>query len=197
MTTTDLNHQGAPQRTQRRPCPASRNVETMQPSPRTGEAITADESAFVEKAGVVLETTGLTRLSGRLLGWLLICTPREQSAEDLVTALQASTGGISTQARALIRFGFIERVGLPRDRRTYYRLKDHAFEANFTEQTQVLKMVRELGDEGLDLLTDTNPTPGRLDRLSQMRDLFAFMEGEWPQLMARFHAQQTSTTPQE
>lgn len=153
----------------------------------------AQTAAFVEKAGVVLETTGLTRLAGRLLGWLLICSPEAQSAEDLVTALRASTGGISTQARALIRYGFVERIGIAGDRRTYYRLKDHAFEAAFVEQAQAMGMVRALADEGLELL---QASPGRsaagqdLDRLRQMRDLFAFMEGEWPELMRRFHAQQ-------
>ncbi|MGB3829296.1 MAG: transcriptional regulator [Ornithinimicrobium sp.] len=150
--------------------------------------------AFVEKAGVALETTGLTRLSGRMLGWLLICSPREQSADDLVTALQASTGGVSTQARALIRYGFIERVGLPRDRRTYYRLREHAFEAAFAEQTQGLTLVRQLADEGLDLVGDTDPAR---ERLTQMRDLFAFMEREWPQVMNRFHDHNASPPRRE
>lgn len=168
----------------------------MQTSQFDTDLMDAQTAAFVEKAGVVLETTGLTRLSGRLLGWLLICSPREQSAEDLVTALRASTGGISTQARALIRYGFIERIGLTGDRRTYYRLKDHAFEAAFVEQTQAMSMVRALADEGLDLL---RAAPGKsgsgqdVGRLSQMRDLFAFMEGEWPELVRRFHAQQQHT----
>ncbi len=174
----------------RRHLSVSHSVETMEPSRFDDNTMTPEMVAFVEKAGVALETTGLTRLSGRMLGWLLICSPREQSAEDLVAALQASTGGVSTQARALIRYGFIERVGLPRDRRTYYRLKEHAFEAAFAEQTQGLTLVRQLADEGLDLVEDTDPAR---ERLTQMRDLFAFMEGEWPQIMKRFHAQHPTT----
>lgn len=165
----------------------------MTANPTNAETpLSTKQSAFVEKAGVVLEATGLTRLSGRLLGWLLICSPREQSAEDIVSALQASTGGISTQARALIRYGFIERVGLPRDRRTYYRLKDHAFEAAFTDQTQSLSAMRDLASQGLEVVNDGQGSQELLNRLDQMHDLFVFLESEWPKLMTRFYEQQAS-----
>ncbi|MBW8172236.1 hypothetical protein K0651_04130 [Ornithinimicrobium sp. Arc0846-15] len=165
---------------------------TEQPSGPPG-SIPAEMVDFVEKAGVVLEATGLTRLSGRMLGWLLICSPREQSAEDLVAALQASTGGVSTQARALIRYGFIERIGLPKDRKTYYRLKDHAFEAAFADQTQSLGQVHDLAAEGLNLVGESDAAR---QRLSQMQDLFGFMRVEMPQMMQRFHAQQAAKLPE-
>lgn len=55
----------------------------------------------------------------RLLGWLLVCRPERQSSEELASALDASSGGISTNARMLIQFGYIERVGVAGDRRTY------------------------------------------------------------------------------
>lgn len=83
----------------------------------------ADIMEFVEQMGGYFESSGLTRLAGRLLGWLLVCDPERQSSEELATALAASSGGISTTARMLIQFGFIERLAVAGDRRTFYRLR--------------------------------------------------------------------------
>ena len=59
---------------------------------------------FVEQMGGYFESNGLTRLSGRLLGWLLVCRPERQSSEELASALDASSGGIRTNARMLEQF---------------------------------------------------------------------------------------------
>ena len=56
---------------------------------------TAEELAFVEDVAVFLESFGLLRMAGRILAWLLICEPPEQSAADLARVLQASKGAIS------------------------------------------------------------------------------------------------------
>ncbi len=41
-----------------------------------------------------ISSQGLTRLAGRLLGWLLVCDPEEQqSSEELATALAANGRG--------------------------------------------------------------------------------------------------------
>ena len=50
---------------------------------------------FVEQMGGHFESDGMTRLSGHLLGWLLVCQPERQSSEELAAALDAS-GGIET-----------------------------------------------------------------------------------------------------
>lgn len=75
-----------------------------------------DIMEFVEQMGGYFESRSLTRLAGRLLGWLLVCDPERQSSEELATALAASSGGISTNARMLIQFGFIERLAVAGDR---------------------------------------------------------------------------------
>lgn len=52
-----------------------------------------DIMEFVEQMGGYFESRSLTRLAGRLLGWLLVCDPERQSSEELATALAASSGG--------------------------------------------------------------------------------------------------------
>ena len=41
------------------------------------------QAAFVEEMGQYLASIGMTPMSGRMLAWLLICDPAEQTAADL------------------------------------------------------------------------------------------------------------------
>jgi hypothetical protein len=50
---------------------------------RPAPAPTAEELAFVEEFGRLLEEEGAPRIAGRILGWLLICEPPHQSFNDL------------------------------------------------------------------------------------------------------------------
>jgi DNA-binding transcriptional regulator GbsR (MarR family) len=78
------------------------------------------ELHYVEEFGLFWEQMGLPRMTGRILGWLLICDPPEQTMTDLTEVLQASKSSISTGTRMLIQFGFIERISLPGERKDYY-----------------------------------------------------------------------------
>ena len=144
----------------------------------SGDVDVADPNAeimeFVEQLGGYFESHGLTRLAGRLLGWLLVCDPERQSSEELATALNASSGGISTNARMLIRFGYIERLGLAGDRRTYFRLRPHAFAAGERQRIRTMADLQTLADAGLHALRGAPPQRSR--RIQEMRDLSAYME---------------------
>ena len=41
------------------------------------------QAAFVEEMGQYLTSVGMTPMAGRMLAWLLICDPAEQTAADL------------------------------------------------------------------------------------------------------------------
>ena len=107
---------------------------------------------FVERMGGSFESVGLTRLAGRMLGWLLICDPPHQSSDQLAVALRASSGGVSTTARQLIQYGFVERFGVPSDRRAFFRLRRHAFEASFAQSIESASTMHRLALAGLDAL---------------------------------------------
>lgn len=47
---------------------------------------------YIEEAGLLLERFGLPRMTGRVLGALLLAEPLEQTAEELAATLQASRG---------------------------------------------------------------------------------------------------------
>lgn len=138
------------------------------------DAAPRDLMSFVEQMGGYFESNGLPRLAGRLLGWLLVCEPERQSSEDLADALGASSGGISTNARVLSQFGFIERLAVAGDRRSYFRLRPHAFAAGERHRLQTMADLQRMADAGLDALRDA--APERTRRLHEMRDLLTYME---------------------
>ena len=86
-----------------------------------------EEKRFVEDIGLIMEEQGRPRIAGRILGWLLICEPPEQSFADLVAVLGVSKGSVSAMTRLLLEGGLIERVPVPGDRQTYYQMAPDAW----------------------------------------------------------------------
>jgi len=139
---------------------------------------------FVEQMGGYFESNGLTRLAGRLLGWLLVCEPERQSSEDLASALDASSGGISTNARTLIQFGYIERLALAGDRRTYYRLRPNAFAAGERQRIRSMSDLTVMAETGLRAMRGAPPESTR--RLEEMRTLLSYMHDALSEALDRF-----------
>jgi DNA-binding transcriptional regulator GbsR (MarR family) len=143
---------------------------------------------FVEQMGGYFELNGLTRLAGRLLGWLLVCQPERQSSEDLAAALDASSGGISTNARTLIQFGYIERLALAGDRRTYYRLRPNAFAAGERQRIRTMADLTVMAEGGLRALRGAPPEATR--RLEEMHTLLTSMQSALVEALDRFGTSQ-------
>jgi DNA-binding transcriptional regulator GbsR (MarR family) len=144
-----------------------------------------EKQNFVEEVGNAFEQTGLPRMAGRIFGWLLICSPPHQNAEQIGRALLASKGSISTSTRLLIQHNLIERVSLPGVRHDYLRLKTGA--TGFMIEHGIdgeVRMFRQLTERGLKLI-DKDNTESR-EILKEMNELYHFMERELPLLRKRW-----------
>lgn len=143
-----------------------------------------EKKRFIEEVGLLFEQTGLPRMAGRILGWLLIADPPHQTTSDLTEALLASKASISTVTRLLIRIGLIERISLPGERRDYFRIRSGAWHQHFKESLAQTTATRQLAERGLELLEGD----AHLNRqwLEEMRDMYAFFEREFPALMERW-----------
>lgn len=144
---------------------------------------TPEEQKYVEDFGLYWEAQGLPRTTGRILAWLLICDPPHQTMHDLTDALQASKSSISTASRMLIQMGMIERISLPGERRDYYRLLPHVWADLLVAKRRQFTDFRRLAERGLDLLPAES---SRGERLREMRDLYAFMEDAYPELLRKW-----------
>ena len=146
--------------------------------------------SFADEVGLFYEDLGLPRAWGRLLGWLLVCEPDFQCAEDFANVLHGSRGSVSMTTRALIRSGMVERRTLRGDRRTYYRIRPDSWTTVLEEQQRSTKRLRTLAERGLELLKDEPPQ--RRQRLDELHSLMAFFERELPALIDDWRRQRDS-----
>jgi len=154
-----------------------------------------EEKRFAEEVGIVFEQTGLPRMAGRIFGWLLISDPPHQSTDQLAEALMASKGSISTMTRLLIQISLIERLSLPGVRHDYFRLRPDAWKHMIRRGLEdEIKMVRQLAEHGLELLTDKTALTRKW--LEEMRDTYAFFEREFPVLLEHWEQEQAKHHPQ-
>ena len=144
----------------------------------------AEVKRFVEDVGIFFEEMGLPRMAGRIIGWLFTSDPPYQSSGELAEALMASKGSISTMTRLLIQFNLIERFSLPGIRHDYFRIRSDGWHHLAKQRGDQIKTMRQLCDHALGLLG--GKAQGNREWLSEMRDMYAFFEREFPALMERW-----------
>ena len=154
--------------------------------------MTADFSAgrsYAEEAAVVLSGMGLPLATGKLLGWLLICTPAAQSGAEMAAALGLSKGSVSAGIRMLESSGLARRVAMPGRRGTFYEMTPDAIMR--AAGSEKFTYFRQLLDRGLEVVGGED-APGA-ERLRLNRDFYAFLEAEVPKLVERFRQQRGQT----
>lgn len=147
-----------------------------------------EQQQFTESFGLFAEGVGLPRMAGRILAWLLIGDPPEQTMHELMVARQASKSSISTMIRLLIGFRMVERVSLPGQRRDYYRVPPDFWERWLEDSVNKIAAFRQMAARGLALLA--HESPERRSRLQTMHDVYLLLEQAYPQLVAEWRALQ-------
>ncbi|CAL9353669.1 HTH-type transcriptional regulator MmpR5 [Nocardiopsis dassonvillei] len=147
-------------------------------------APTDDESAFVDEVAEFFAREGLPLISGRVVGWLLICDPPEQSPARIAEALQVSRSSLSTAARLLTPSGLVETVRRPGDRNAYLRISPDGWSRMLERRYAQAAGFREVTEHGLRVLRDASPQ--RRERLANVNELYRFLESELPDLFRRW-----------
>jgi DNA-binding MarR family transcriptional regulator len=142
------------------------------------------EITFADHAGrLYARRYGMAPMVGRLLGYLMVCGPREQSISELAEALLASRSAIAGAVSTLETLGLVRRsraAGERMDRVSLDRTSRRAFGFDVSEYREQ----RELAREGLEVLADAPP-----ERRAVLLELAAFadflverlpvLEAEW------------------
>ncbi len=92
----------------------------------------------------------------------------------------------------LTSVGLAERVPAPASRRDHYRLRDDAWALLYTNQNEVIAAMQAAVEAGI-TATGRDSLAGK--RLTQMRDFYAFLLGEIPALLDRWHQQSMPASP--
>jgi DNA-binding MarR family transcriptional regulator len=142
------------------------------------------EITFADHAGrLYARRYGMAPMVGRLLGYLMVCAPREQSLAELAEGLLASRSAIAGAVSALETLGLVRRsraAGERMDRVCIDRSSRRAWGFDISEYREQ----GELAREGLEMLADAP-----LERRAVLLELAAFadflverlpvMEQEW------------------
>jgi hypothetical protein len=115
------------------------------------------EITFADHAGRFYgRRYGMAPMVGRLLGYLAVCDPREQSITELADALLASRSAIAGAVNALETLGLIRRSRAAGERMDRVRIDMSSPRATGFDISEYQEQV-ELAQEGLRLLADTPP----------------------------------------
>ncbi|MCX7602386.1 MAG: MarR family transcriptional regulator [Meiothermus sp.] len=131
---------------------------------------------FVEEFALAYEAAGLPRIAGRILGWLMVCDPPEQTAAQLVATLGVSKASISTMTRLLTQMHLIEKVPKRGARSDFYRVRPGIWTERVKNGLASLAVYKKLAEKGLHLME--NAPPERSERLLEMYQIYSFFEEE-------------------
>jgi DNA-binding transcriptional ArsR family regulator len=139
---------------------------------------------FVDSVGEwTARSAGLPPMTGRVLGWLLVCDPPEQTAAELGEALGASAGSISAATRMLVGAKLVDRLRIRGERAERFRFRSDAWDEQILDPgaTQVRALLRR----GMAALADEPPERRR--RLEELDEFYAWWEERAPRLVEEWH----------
>jgi DNA-binding transcriptional regulator GbsR (MarR family) len=124
---------------------------------------------WVERvAAAFAQHFGLPPITGRILGWLLICDPPEQSAGEIADAIGASRASLTTSMRLLTAGDLVRRRHRPGERTTWFRIDDDAWEKVIRQRIIGMASLREITEDAMSLVGPDS------DRASRVRAAHAF-----------------------
>lgn len=147
-------------------------------------ARSTDLHQAAEQLALVLSSHGMQKMTARVLAALLFSEQPSVTMTELADILQASAGSISGSLKMLTSVGLAERVPAPASRRDHFRLRDNAWAILFTNQNETLAAMQAAADAGIAATDRSSPAH---DRLTQMRDFYAFLMAEIPSILERWH----------
>jgi hypothetical protein len=118
------------------------------------------------------ERFGLPPITGRILGWLMVCDPPEQSAGEIAKAIGASRASLTTNMRMLTVSSLVRRRSRPGGRTTYFRIDDDAWEKVIRQRIASMAAFCEIATQGMRLL---GPGSARATRVRNAHDMFEWM----------------------
>ena len=141
---------------------------------------------FIDASGVwISKSYGMPQMTGRVLGWLLVCDPVEQTAAQLAEALDASKGSISGATGMLVRARLVDRLHVRGERADRFRLRPEAWDEQLRDQPATDE-ARALVSQGLEALA-AEPRARRA-RLEELDAFYAWWQSrtqglwdEWQQ----------------
>ena len=139
---------------------------------------------LVEEFGLLYEQMGVTRMAGRVSGYLLMCDPPVQSLTQIAEALGVSKAAVSGAAHVLLQFGVVELVAEPGQRGDFYRALPGQMDSML--RLDHVRTLHALLERGLASVADKDETHSNYALMHDLRAFSVFLEAEIPGVIARW-----------
>jgi MarR family len=135
---------------------------------------------FIDASGQwMAKSAGMPQMTGRVLGFLLVCDPPETTAAQIGEALGASKGSISAATTTLTRLKLVDRLRVRGERADRFRIRPDAWDEQVRDSG--ISEARALLARGRAALA--GEPPARLARLDELDAFYAWWEERMPQLV--------------
>ncbi|MEV0235062.1 transcriptional regulator [Nonomuraea sp. NPDC050786] len=127
---------------------------------------------WVERVAMYLARDGVPPIAGRVLGWLMVCDPPEQSAGQISAAISASRASLTSNLRLLTSMGFLTWRTRPGERTVYYRMAEDAWAVVVRRQIDSITSFLDITRDGVELVGLDDE---RASRIRQAHATFEWM----------------------
>ncbi len=148
------------------------------------ESMNKRKQEFVEKVGVFFEEKGLTPISARVVGYLIIAEPHYQSFYQLTGILQVSKGAISNALNSLLQKEYIQCVTFTGDRKRYFKVNTNTWLNFLKTRYSFFGEMRHLLDESLEIRSNEQKEFNH--DLGEIRELYGVFEKELPKIISNW-----------
>ncbi|MCP2258382.1 hypothetical protein LX15_002076 [Streptoalloteichus tenebrarius] len=133
-----------------------------------------------------MRLSGWPPITGRALGWLMVCEPREQSAANIAEAIRASRASLTGTLRMLTLSKLVQAVTRPGERTTYYRIADDAWATVLRQRFAGLAEFLDITRRGRAMFPEGSP---RAARVLAAEDVFRWLVEEVEPMFERWDAE--------
>ncbi len=153
-------------------------------APGPADPIESEVLGWVERSAAFLaDRWGIALTTGRVLSWLMICDPPEQSSEQIAGAIGTKPQAITIALQVLTAAGFTQRRTQPGDGQVRYLLDDDAWIRVLRRRIGALVPFRDIAQDGIQLIGPADP---RSNWMQAARDSLDWLDaviidaGRWP-----------------
>jgi DNA-binding MarR family transcriptional regulator len=151
---------------------------------------TTAELAFADRAGsFYAREYGFPPVTGRLLGYLIVCDPAQQTIADLAEALLASRSAITGAVKSLEGYHAVRRTRAAGDRVDRISIDPAAGLAPKGFDAALYREQAELAREALDLLSPDAPAARRAV-LEEAAAFYDFLARRLPEVLEEWREHQ-------
>lgn len=145
----------------------------------------ANVAAFLSQVAIATEKMGLGANLGRIVGFLMICDPACQTAEEIAAATNVDPAEATGTLEGLAKWGSLDRIAMIEDEPACFALRP--VRELMAERMQFIEDMKDALAEGIKLLgAEENPL------LVEFHDLYQVLQEQLPDALKRTVAQQPS-----